>query len=93
MSLKFVLPGPLRDLAGDRDVVRIEEPVETVGGALTLLWTVCPAVRDRVLTERGELRAHVNVFVDGESVRYSGGFTTPVRDGSEIVILPAVSGG
>ena len=34
-----------------------------------------------------------NIFVDGESIRYSGGFGTPVRDGAEIYILPAVSGG
>jgi molybdopterin converting factor small subunit len=46
-----------------------------------------------VVTELGELRPHLNVFVDGENIRWSGGFATPVRDGAEIVILPALSGG
>lgn len=92
-GLRFILPGPLRDYSGDRDVVGVPESAGTVGEALALLWRECPAVRDRVLDDRGELRTHVNVFVDGESVRYSGGLHAPVPDGAEIVILPAVSGG
>lgn len=93
MSLTFVIPGPLRELAVNRGEVRIDEPAESVSGALTLLWAQCPALRDRVVTELGELRPHINLFVDGESIRYSGGFDTPVRDGAEIFILPALSGG
>jgi molybdopterin converting factor small subunit len=50
-------------------------------------------VRDRVITELGEVRPHVNIFVDGESIRDTGGLAAPVRDGAEIFILPAVSGG
>jgi len=64
-----------------------------VNDALTLLWAAAPAVRDRVITERGEVREHINIFVDGESIRDSAGLGTVVRDGAEIVILPAVSGG
>src|SRR5947208_1131227 len=52
-----------------------------------------PGVRDRVLTEQGDVRPHVNVFVGTESSRWSGGLATPVPDGAEISILPAVSGG
>ena len=93
MALVFIIPGPLRELAGNRDEVRVDESAETVGDALRILWSHCPGVRDRVVTELGEVRQHVNIFVDGESIRYSGGLATPVRDGAEIVILPAVSGG
>ena len=50
-------------------------------------------MRDRVITERGDVRQHINIFVDGESIRDCGGLTARVRDGAEIVILPAVSGG
>jgi sulfur-carrier protein len=57
------------------------------------LWSEYPGLRDRIVTERGELRPHVNVFVDGDSIRYADGFATPVREGSEIVIMPALSGG
>jgi molybdopterin converting factor small subunit len=93
ISLVFTIPGQLRELAGGREEVRVTGAAGTVSDALALLWTECPAVRDRVLTERGEVRPHVNIFLDGESIRYAGGLGAPVRDGAEIVILPAVSGG
>lgn len=93
MAFVFVLPGPLRELAGNRAEVRVDGKAETVSEALSLLWRECPGVRDRVLTERGEVRQHVNVFVDGESIRDADGLMTRVREGSEITILPALSGG
>jgi molybdopterin synthase sulfur carrier subunit len=93
VALTFVVSGPLRELAGNRGEIRVGGSAGSVSDALSLLWAECPAFRDRVVTELGELRPHLNVFVDGESIRYSGGFATPVRDGSEIVILPALSGG
>ena len=65
----------------------------SVGDALALLWQECPGARDRVLTERGRVRPHVNIFVDGLNVRYAGGLEAPVRDNAEIIIVPAVSGG
>lgn len=93
MSLTFVIPGPLRELAVNRGEVCIDGAAGSLSDALSLLWTECPALRDRVVTELGELRPHINIFVDGESTRYSGGFDTAVRDGAEIFILPALSGG
>jgi sulfur-carrier protein len=93
MSLVFMIPGPLRELAGDRGEVRVEGSAGSVAEALSLLWASCPAVRDRVLTELGEVRPHINIFVDGQNIRDSGGLGAAVRDGAEIYILPAVSGG
>ena len=93
MPLTFVIPGPLREFASNRTEVSVRGPAVSVSEALALLWSEHPGLRDRVVTERGELRPHVNVFDDGDSIRYAGGFETPVRDGSEIVIMPALSGG
>ena len=93
MAFTFMIPGPLRDLAGNRGEVRLSGDAESVADALSLLWRECPGVRDRVLTELGEVRQHVNVFVDGESIRDREGLATRVRDGAEIYILPALSGG
>ena len=93
MSITFMIPGPLRQLAGDRTEVCVESAAGSIGEALSLLWASCPAVRDRVVNELGEVRPHVNIFVDGLNIRDSGGLDTPVRDGAEIYILPAVSGG
>ncbi len=93
MAFVFMIPGPLRELAGNRGEVRVDGSAQSVSQALSLLWARCPAVRDRVITELGEVRPHVNIFVDGESIRDTGGLAAPVRDGAEIFILPAVSGG
>ena len=93
MSLTFMIPGPLRELTVNRDRIRVDGTARSLSEALSLLWADCPAIRDRMVTELGELRPHINIFVDSESIRYSGGFDTPVRDGAEIFILPALSGG
>jgi molybdopterin synthase sulfur carrier subunit len=97
MAVLFVLPGALRELAGNRDEIRLELDDAAAAGplssALSRLWAECPALRDRVITELGEVRPHVNIFVDGEDIRYTGGLAAPVRDGSEIFLIAAVSGG
>jgi MoaD family protein len=93
MRVTVRLPAPLQPFAGGRSQVTVDPPAATVAAALDALARACPGVRDRVLTEQGELRPHVNVFVGTESVRFTGGLATPLRDGAEISILPAVSGG
>jgi MoaD family protein len=92
MAFVFVIPGALQAHAGGRSEVHIEGKASTVNAALALLWRECPALRDRVLTEQHQIRPHVNVFVDGVNARH-GGLDSPVRDGAEIIIVPAVSGG
>ena len=93
MAVTFEIPGALREFTGGRHEVRLDAAPATVGEALALLWRECPGLRDRVLTERGEVRPHVNVFVDGANSRFGGGLAMPTHEGVEIVILPAVSGG
>jgi molybdopterin synthase sulfur carrier subunit len=93
MRVTFVLPGPLHALAGGREDVTVDAPAARLADALDALWRAHPALRDRVLTEDGRLRPHVNVFVGRDSVRYTGGLDTPLKDGAEVAILPAVSGG
>jgi molybdopterin synthase sulfur carrier subunit len=92
------IPAALAPLAGGRtrlDLEVAEAPAGAVslGRVLEVLWAACPGVRDRVVTEQGEVRPHVNVFVGAECIRWTGGLTTPVVDGTEVSILPAVSGG
>jgi len=93
MAVLFVIPGALRELAGNRDEVRVDGAAGPLSAALARLWLECPALRDRVMTERGEVRPHVNIFVDGENMRFSGCLETPVREGAEVFLIPAVSGG
>lgn len=65
----------------------------SVGGVLGALRASHPGLYDRLMTEQGALRPHVNIFVDGENIRFSGGLGTGVGAGSEIFVLPAISGG
>jgi len=96
MLVDLRLPGALRPYAGGQRAVMVtlpESPAATVGRLLEALGGEHPGVRQRVIDELGVLRPHVNVFVNGESVRYLQGLATPLRDGDEVMILPAVSGG
>jgi molybdopterin synthase sulfur carrier subunit len=93
MAVTFLIPGPLRSFADGRREVRIEESPATLAGALEILCGKCPGIRDRILTEQGQIREHINVFVGKEDIRYTGGLKTPVADGAEISIFPAISGG
>jgi len=93
--VSVLIPAALRPLAKGQSRVEVVVPRDapSLGEALDALWAVHPALRDRVLTEQGEVRPHVNVFVGRESARWSGGLATPVAAGAEISIIPAVSGG
>lgn len=71
----------------------VEHSPTTLVDALSALWTRYPGVRDRIANEQGQLRQHINIFIGNEDVRYTGGLASPVTDGSEISIVPAVSGG
>ena len=93
MTVTFHLPGPLRQFADGRTQVQVELAAETLLEALTALTTAFPGLRDRILTEQGQVREHVNIFVGNEDSRYTGGLATKVSDGAEISIVPSISGG
>jgi molybdopterin converting factor small subunit len=66
---------------------------EALADALAVFWTLYPGVRDRIATEQGQVREHINIFIGDENVRYTGGLASPVSAGAEISIVPTVSGG
>ena len=89
----FHIPGALREFTGGRAIVKVEHSPATLAEALSVLWTVYPGLRDRVLTEQGQIREHINVFIGDEDIRYSGGLRSSVIAGSEISIVPSITGG
>jgi molybdopterin converting factor small subunit len=93
MAVSVLIPGPLQPFASGRGRVSLAAAPETVGDALDALAALHPGIRDRVLTERGDVRPHINIFVGEENIRDARGLATRVPEGSEIAILPAVSGG
>ena len=93
MPVTFHIPGALREFTDGNSSVEIEHSPATLADALSALWTLYPGVRDRIATEQGQVREHINIFIGNENVRYTGGLASPVSSGSEISIVPAVSGG
>jgi molybdopterin converting factor small subunit len=93
VPVTFHIPGALREFAGGQGAVEIKDSPATVADALSALWTLYPGVRDRIATEQGQIREHINIFIGDEDIRYTGGLMSPISAGSQISIVPAISGG
>lgn len=94
MTVEVVLPGFLADLAGGQRHVRVEvADGGTVAAVLDRLVDGRPVLDRRIRDETGAVRRFVNVYVDGEDVRYAEGVRTPVGDGSVVHVMPSVAGG
>lgn len=91
--ITFQISGYLTEFTGGRAEIKIDRDATSVGEALSHLWNIHVGLRDRVLTEQGEVRPHVNVFVNSEVVRRDRVLQVPVEGDTEICIMPAVSGG
>ncbi len=91
MAVKVKLPAQLRASAGGVGSLSVDG--DTVGAVLEAVYAEHPELRDRLTDEGGGLRRFVNVYVDGEDVRFDGGLERAVKDGAEVQILPAVAGG
>ena len=90
--MKVYLSGHLKQFAGGETEVSLPGSFKSVGEALGGLWSLHPALRDRVLDEQGKIRTHVNVFLGEKSVKQSEGLATAI-DANELHIFNAVSGG
>jgi hypothetical protein len=94
--MRFHLPSPLRRWAGGHEVIEVSLPLDsrmTIVDAFIFLGRDYPGIRQRVLDDQGRIRSHINVFVDGEDVRFTDGNATQVTHASEVWICPALSGG
>jgi len=91
MSVTVKIPTQLRTVTGGDSETQVEE-ASTVGDVLDGLYDRYDGLRDRI-AEDGGLRRFVNVYVDGEDIRFLDGLNTSVDDGDEVTILPAVAGG
>lgn len=88
-TVKF--PAVLRaNVGGAREVAAAGG---TIGEVLDTLVATYPALRDQLYTEDGELNRFVNVYVNGQDVRYLDGRATAVAEGDEVRLLPAMAGG
>ena len=91
MSKKVRIPTPLRKLTNNEELVEIN--ATNIGEAIVELQTRFPGIRERLVDDKGEVRRFVNVYVNEEDIRFLKNRETPLKDGDEISIIPAIAGG
>ncbi len=92
MSVTVYLSGHLKNFTGGETEVGLESDFDSLAEVLEALWKRHPALRDRILNDQGEIRQHVNIFLDSEDVKRLDGLKTAIN-ANEIHIFNAVSGG
>jgi molybdopterin converting factor small subunit len=89
----FQIAGYLTEFTGGDAEIKLDATPSSVGEALGQLWKRYVGLRDRVVTEQGEVRPHVNIFLNSQVVRRDQVLQTEINGDAEICIMPAVSGG
>ena len=91
MSVNVRIPTPLRKFTGGKDSV--EASGATVAAVLADLEKNHPGLRERICESDGSVRRFVNLYVNGDDIRFLSNLTSPVKDGDEVSIVPAIAGG
>jgi molybdopterin converting factor small subunit len=97
MPVSVRIPAQLRDLVAGAHAIDVEVDGDagttTVGSVLDAMADAYPALERRVRDELGQARTHVNLFVGADNMRDLDGLATPIPPGTELSIIPAISGG
>ena len=91
MAVKVIVPTPLRQYTGKKDLVELE--AKTVGEALAGLTSQYGDLRRHLFTDDGKIRAFVNVYLNDEDIRYLEKDRTPLKDNDVLSIVPSIAGG
>jgi molybdopterin synthase sulfur carrier subunit len=91
MEVHVRIPTPLKKLAGERDVINAHG--KTVGEVLQWLTETYPGLKERLRDEQGEVRRFINIYVNDEDIRFIRNLETPLKEGDQISIIPAIAGG
>ena len=91
MPVSVRIPTPLRKLTNDEELVTVE--AATIGDAISELQTKYPGIKERLVDDNGEVRRFVNIYVNEEDIRFLQNKETPIKDGNEVSIIPAIAGG
>ena len=91
MAATVRLPTPLRKLTNEQENVEVESA--TIGAAVEELEGKFPGIKERIVDEEGEIRRFVNVYVNEEDIRFLENQDTPLKDGDDVSIIPAIAGG
>lgn len=91
MPVRVRIPTPLRSLT--KGSAEVQAKAGSVLDLIADLESQYPGLRDRIVDESGEIRRFVNVYVNEEDIRFLDGDRTPLKDGDEVSIVPALAGG
>ena len=91
MPISVRIPTPLRKFTGGAESVTASGA--TVAAIVQDIETRHPGLKERICDDAGKVRRFVNVYVNGEDIRFLGSLDTPVKEGDEISIVPAIAGG
>ena len=91
MSIKVLIPTPLRNLTANAAEVSVE--AANVGALIQALDAAHPGLKERLCDESGKLRRFVNVYLNEEDIRFLQGEATTLKAGDEVSIVPAIAGG
>jgi molybdopterin synthase sulfur carrier subunit len=91
MSVMVRIPSPLRRITNGQDKASAEGQV--LREVIDSLDDQYPGIKERLCDDQGELRGFVNIYVNGEDIRFLDGLNTPAKSGDEISVVPAVAGG
>jgi molybdopterin synthase sulfur carrier subunit len=91
MPKKIRIPTPLRKLTNNEELIEVN--AATIGDAITELQTRYPGIKERLIDDNGEVRRFVNVYVNEEDIRFLQNQQTPLKEGDEVSIIPAIAGG
>lgn len=91
MAVKVRIPTPLRKLTNEQELVEVS--AKNIGDAITELQGRFPGIAERLVDESGAVRRFINVYVNEEDIRFLQDKQTPLKDGDEVSIIPAIAGG
>jgi molybdopterin synthase sulfur carrier subunit len=91
MPVQVYIPTPFRRATNNRD--RVEFEARSVGELLDMLEGAFGGLHGLVRDDRGEVHHHVNIYVNGEAIEALHGLHTPLKNGDEVTIIPAMAGG
>lgn len=91
MAIKVRVPTPLQKLTRDLDVVECNG--KSVSELVDDLEKKFPGVKERICDEKGKIRRFINIYVNDEDIRFLQMDKTPLNDGDEVSIIPAIAGG
>ena len=91
MSATVKIPTPLRKLTNNE--TSVDAVGKTIEQIIESLDSTYPGMRERLIDDNGDLRHFVNIYLNGEDIRYIDGLKSTVSDNDELSIVPAVAGG